>query len=367
MCILPRGCSAAWLRFAGFAMAILTLDTGSDMIIAKDLDAAVAAGILDQEQAQRLGAFLAGRADDPALASASSSFAHEERFRFLNGFNDVFLTAGVALVAAALFSLFGSNSPGIALAGPVILWLISEVLVGRMRAVLPGIFLSMAWAYICAEGTFALLQKLGSQHQTIVLISAVVASLLYYARFRLPFTLGQIAGLLAFSASTSFAFEASSFSTPVIFASGLITFAAAMAYDVRDPERTTRLADCGFWLHLAAAPMIVHPIVSSLKGNLLEFGHGTAVSILAAIAALGLIALIIDRRALLASSLIYFVAAIGYLLKSGGSSLQDTTAASLGVAGLFVLLLGVFWQPVRRAVMYPLSGLPITKFLPPAT
>ena len=40
------------------------------------------------------------RAEAPAPAHGEPALADEERFRFLNGFNDVFLTIGVLLVAA---------------------------------------------------------------------------------------------------------------------------------------------------------------------------------------------------------------------------------------------------------------------------
>src|SRR5438874_3733945 len=36
---------------------------------------------------------------------------------------------------------------------------------------------------------------------------------------------------------------------------------AAMAFDASDRERATRRADCAFWLHLLAAPLIVHSLI----------------------------------------------------------------------------------------------------------
>ncbi len=64
-----------------------------------DLKSAVEAGVIDAAQAEKLKAMSAApNASAPAYADAP--LADEERFRFLNGFNDVFLTIGVLLIAA---------------------------------------------------------------------------------------------------------------------------------------------------------------------------------------------------------------------------------------------------------------------------
>ena len=41
---------------------------------------------------------------------------------------------------------------------------------------------------------------------------------------------------------------------------GIGVFLFAMWWDASDPKRETRRADVAFWLHLLAAPMIVHPV-----------------------------------------------------------------------------------------------------------
>ena len=41
-----------------------------------------------------------------------------------------------------------------------------------------------------------------------------------------------------------------------------------MYYDLSDRTRTTRLADCAFWLHLLAAPLIVHSLIRLLLPRL---------------------------------------------------------------------------------------------------
>jgi hypothetical protein len=49
-----------------------------------------------------------------------------------------------------------------------------------------------------------------------------------------------------------------------------LTFAAAMYFDLKDPQRVTRYSACGFWLHIAAAPALVNTVAVTLlnQGNL---------------------------------------------------------------------------------------------------
>ena len=45
---------------------------------------------------------------------------------------------------------------------------------------------------------------------------------------------------------------------------GLAIFATAMKFDMSDRNRVTQRTDIAFWLHLLAAPLIVHSIVRPL-------------------------------------------------------------------------------------------------------
>src|SRR3546814_13187607 len=77
-----------------------------------------------------------------------------------------------------------------------------------------------------------------------------------------------------------------------------------MRWDTSDRERQTRRSDVAFWLHLLAAPMIAHPLFHWLGVTGGEnIGVGAAVGVLLVYVALGIVALAIDRRALLVSAL----------------------------------------------------------------
>ncbi len=49
-----------------------------------------------------------------------------------------------------------------------------------------------------------------------------------------------------------------------------------MRFDMTDPERLTRRTDIAFWLHLLAAPLIVHSLISGVldESSKLEPRHG---------------------------------------------------------------------------------------------
>jgi hypothetical protein len=106
------------------------------MLSHEDLDAAVAAGIVTEPQRAALRDFAASR--ERARLAAQG---HEERFRFMRGFNDFFLATGVVMLCAGMLFFTGDSPLGHLLAALVI-WALAELLVKRMRLVLPGILLA---------------------------------------------------------------------------------------------------------------------------------------------------------------------------------------------------------------------------------
>ena len=85
-----------------------------------------------------------------------------------------------------------------------------------------------------------------------------------------------------------------------------------MRWDISDRSRQTRRSDVAFWLHLLAAPMIAHPLFAWLgiaDGD--TVGLGGVVVVLAVYVVFGLVALAVDRRALLVSALAYVLFALG--------------------------------------------------------
>ena len=107
---------------------------------------------------------------------------------------------------------------------------------------------------------------------------------------------------------------------------GFASSRSLCGFDMSDPQRRTRRTDIAFWLHLLAAPLIVHPLITALlQGYPLETRLTTtsALAILAIFLGLGVVSLIIDRRALLVSGLVYAGLAFGTLIRQ--TALADKT------------------------------------------
>ena len=176
-----------------------------------DLQSAVEAGVIDAAQAEKLKAMSASTsASAPAYAEAA--LADEEHFRFLNGFNDVFLTIGVLLVAGALVFAatpqFSGSVLGVMTLAAAIFWILSEILVRRLRAVLPGMALSILFVAFAATAIVIQLHSRVDIQSTsdpwaelafwrypslLFSVPALLAAVAYYLRFRLPFALALIA------------------------------------------------------------------------------------------------------------------------------------------------------------------------------
>jgi hypothetical protein len=195
-----------------------------------------------------------------------------------------------------------------------------------------------------------------------MLVPAAAAGAFYW-RFKLPFALLPMAVSLVVAGLgvASFLFPRAPAIADTIFSlvSGLAVFAAAMSFDISDRERLTRRADCAFWLHLLAAPLIVRSVM-----NLVGVPLDTALIVMSTVAILAAVAVLIDRRALLVSGLAYLGGAIFYILADTGRGGGFTLAATLVILGAIVLTLGAGWVPLRRLLL-PLLPAAVSGRLPP--
>ena len=349
----------------------------------EDLKAAVEAGVIDAAQAEKLAAMRKG--SGAVGPDGEAAFADEERFRFLNGFNDVFLTIGVLLVAGAFLiasstaSTFGMSWIGTLALAAATFWILSEILVARRRAVLPGMVLSVLFVAFAAAAFVVQMHWTNFTSANWNVDSefafwrnpsltfgapALVAAIIYYVRFKLPFA-------VALNAFYGYAVDSKGIqqttgvdSSLVAFLYGLAVLAVALAYDARDTKRVTRLSDCAFWLQLVAAPLIVSPVIRFIEGT--TMGGPTSAIILATVFVLAIFALAIDRRALLVSSLIYFTVAVFDLLNSGMPLIGGSSSfvLTLAVVGAFVLFLGALWHPIRNRMLPYLLKTPLAPYLP---
>ena len=344
---------------------------GGELFDAAAIDAAVADGVLDAQQAERLLAFLRSRA-----ARTDRRDPDDERFRLVGGFNDIFVTIGIGLVFAPLAFLFGS-SVAFPFIGAIVAWVLAEIFTRQRRMALPSIALAIGFAGFCGA---CIAPFLGSDIWTaastatdrLVPLAAVAAALgagVHYARFRVP-----IDGLLVFAAlQGAIAWIIASLLpgwfgahlTAYVLIVGLVAFGLAMAFDVSDPARVTHRSDIAFWLHLVAAPLIVHGMLAGVVGAS-RFGGEQAWPVLALTCVFTLIALVVDRRALIVSALTYAGGAIGYLINRGGGFWKtETLSPTLLLLGAAILLLSIGWRGLRARIVPLLPLGTLRQRLPP--
>jgi hypothetical protein len=340
------------------------------MLAQDDLDAAVAEGIVTRAQADVLWEFGAKR-----KARNVAMHADEERFRFMRGFNDFFFAVGIVLFGAGLTYFVPPQHILGNIAAAALIWALAELLVARMRLVLPGILLACLFAFFALRAAPAIDllgdlatrpaiytrpttgMILGGADPSGLAFKAIVAAalaLVFYVRFRLPFALLLVAAGLVIAVET-IAVRLLSF-TPttaslVTLACGLAVFTAAMRFDLSDRDRVTRRADCAFWLHLLASPLIVHSLILMLAPNMKDMTTEVALTVVAIAAVLTLVAILIDRRALLVSALAYLGAVIGYAITGTATDKTAIFFATLVILGVLVLTIGVAWFPLRRALV----------------
>ncbi len=331
-----------------------------------DIDGAVTAGALSPSAA---AAFR-----DHVAAGRSTPAVDEEHFRLLTGFNDIFVAIALVLLLAALGQIGGSIATG--LGGALIAgasWPLAEYFTARRRMALPSIVLLLAFVggVAGAVGGFVAEPLQDSSDQTKAIIGAGAALVatgaawLHWRRFKVPITVaagalaavGVAAGLLL--AAVPGIGDAI---YPVLLIGGLGVFALAMRWDMSDPLRQTRRSDVAFWLHLAAAPLIAHSTFQMLGVFDGDIGGGRAAVVLALYVLFAGIALAVDRRALLVSSLVYVLYAMYSLIRDAGA--VELGAAITGlVIGSALLTLSAFWHPMRRRVVGALGG--VARRLPP--
>lgn len=318
-----------------------------------DLNSAVSAGVIERRAADDLVAFV--------LRGDGSNVADDEQLRLVTGFNDIFVTIGLVLFLGAISYLSAGLS---VLTLPIAAWLLAEIFTKRKRMALPSIVLLVVFAISAFGGVKFLLSPntpssdfslSNSNAWQFALSGLVTAGLiaLHWLRFHVPITIA--AGCAALVAVVVALIEGvfpdliAHHMAFVFVPLGLATFATAMFFDIQDRARRTRKSDMAFWLHLLAAPLIVHPLVLGLA-NLDSMALRDAGLIFGLFTVLSLVALVVDRRAVLVSSLLYLGYALSSVLSKTSWGSETFAIAVLGV-GAIVLVLSVAWQPLRKLIL----------------
>jgi uncharacterized membrane protein YfcA len=230
-----------------------------------------------------------------------------------------------------------------------------------LLAFVAGVFLTVGFALgdiIAGMGQISGRQEAiyaGSVASVSGLVGAS-AAWAHWRRFKVPITIA--AGTAATAAIVAGIVIAilgdvegnANFLWTVMLLIGVGVFLFAMRWDASDPGRTTRRSDVAFWLHLLAAPLIVHPIFTLLGLNDGTGGIGEGVVVILLYAAMGVTALAIDRRALLVSALAYVLWALNNMFEQFGAVELNIALTAL-VIGSALLLLSAYWHQARRAIV----------------
>jgi hypothetical protein len=317
------------------------------MISEDNIQSAIAAGILDKATADAL------KAHAIAANNISSDVADEEHFRLISGFNDIFVVIASLLLITSLKWIGGALYGNLLAAAAT--WGLAEFFVLKRRMALPAIVLLLAFVGYLFAATKSVMMPIGiegAQSFIIPSIVATVAAWLHWLRFKVPITIAAgtaawVATLLASLASINIPAD---FFTPIATMMGLGVFAFAMYWDKQDTQRQTRKSDVAFWLHLLAAPIIIHPVfdlIGVLHGNINLIQASFVLILYIAIA---VISLLIDRRALM-------VSALGYVVYVFSTLLSDMGHVGIGFAvtaftiGTALLLLSAFWHKCRAYLL----------------
>jgi hypothetical protein len=352
-----------------------------------DLASAVEAGALSPAAANALRNYVAERRSAPAV--------DEEHFKLLTGFNDIFvaIAAALILVAAGRIGAYfgemligigpeeriaGGNMIGGGLAVAASSWMLAEYFTAKRRMALPSILLLIGFVGGVAatlSGIFVAnipwieeqmhlasdlqKQQLAAGIAAGVGVLTAAATWIHWKRFMVPITVAAGAVVVvgaAVAVLIALVPQAKDWVNEMLLVAGVGMFFFAMRWDMSDLERRTRRSDVAFWLHLAAAPLIAHPVFHMLGVFDGDVTGPTAAIVIALYVAFAFVALAVDRRALLVSSLIYVLWAMYALFQATGA--VELAAALTGlVIGSALLLLSAFWQPVRRRVVGLLGGL----------
>ncbi|GGO96667.1 hypothetical protein [Stakelama pacifica] len=325
-----------------------------------EIDNAVKAGALSPQAAEAFRNHVAAQRALPAV--------DEEHFRLLSGFNDIFVGIAIALMLVAVAQIgavIASWLGGAAVA--VTAWLLAEFFTLKRRMALPSILLLIAFVGGVAGMLVAAMAAIDpdvSQQANMAIIAgigliATGAAWLHWRRFGVPITIAAGAlGIAAMFVSIGIALypPLDDYVWPLLLVSGVAIFLLAMRWDISDPLRQTRRADVAFWLHLTAAPLIAHSVFRMLGVFNSDIGPGVAAIVLALYLAFGFVALAVDRRALLVSSLAYVLYALYAVIAKAGAVELSAALAAL-VIGSALLTLSIFWHPMRRQAVAMLGTL----------
>lgn len=317
----------------------------------KKLEAAAQRGLLNQEQIEPLFNYLNSDSNNE-----NNAVGFEEQLRFVRSFGDIFITLGIVfvMVAGAKINMSGYEN--------IIPLLISiataEWLVRKRRLALPGIALLVAIIYFASR-------MVGFSFSDPAFMNTLFLTglgVIFYFRYKMPFTLMPIAIGIISMISMSLDIDISKVQyLSAIY--GVIVFSVAMWFDSQDTARVNRLSDSAFWLHLLAAPLVVHGVMITLLTSA-DFVQYKEPIIVVFFFVFFLVALYVDRRAILVSSLAYAIYAVIQIANDNGQGFENLTLIVFVAFGAFIIFFGANWHKVRNVIFSKTSTFWLSRYVP---
>lgn len=323
----------------------------------EDLNHAVKEGVFTQDSVESFRLLIS--------KEHNTQEADEENFKLFSSFNDIFVViASLLLLISAGWIASSVNSTLSAGVTAVLSWGLSEFFVRHRKMSFPAIVLLVVFVgsvfSIFYEPYSSLVSILSSQTSFIIASAvSVVATFLHWKRFTVPITVAIGMGtvtLLVIGLLIKIFPNIENYIAFPLFIMGLCVFMVAMYWDMKDRKRIKNDSDVAFWLHLLASPLMIHSIFLGLDVFDNNIGSFVMFIIVLSYILLSSISLIIDRRALMVSSLIYVLYALNKLFTSYGF---DGYGLAIGgiIIGVGLLFLTAYWTQSRAKL---LKLLPLT-------
>ncbi len=333
------------------------------MISKNTLQKAADKNIIDKNQIEPLYQFIQNEQSN-SLTEHKQTINTDEPLKFIRSFGDIFIALGIILL---VLSINMTSLSGYYYLLPAVGFIaIAEWLVRVRRLALPGIIILIAILFFINKAF-----SFETEHATTLGLGVIsISSLLFYLRYKMPFSLLPLAASLVAISIIQIGIDV--LNNPLIFViMGLIIFSIAMTFDARDTHRKSHLSDSAFWLHLLAAPLIVHGAMISLlthnqsvNDQLWTTSYSNNLLMMLFFSGFFLVALFVDRRAMLVSTQLYAIYALTQLFQSDMFGEQNVMIYVLMILGMFVIFFGTYWYKTRRIIFGVFAGTPISRYVP---
>ena len=319
-----------------------------------DLTAAVNKGIFSKQAVADFRAFVE--------AGKHTTVVDEEHFRLITGFNDIFVVLiAMVLMFSASWLLEDWSVVLSAAAYPVIAWGLSEIYVRQRRMALPAVVFLITYAIGIHITVLSIAGDDGNSYDTplfhsdeiVMMVSLVITALAtwgHWIRFKVPITIAAAAFsvfgfiVILFGQYTDVDYKL------IMFVCGMAILSFAMYWDMSDLKRLTRRSDIAFWLHLLAAPLIVHPVFD-VVGMFESPDITDSIVVVILYVLLSIVSLAINRRSFMVSALFYVIYAISEVVASYSSAAIDHVAVTGVMISVPLLILAAYWHSTRALVM----------------